>query len=59
MRKEEGSEAEPKRKFFESHAPYFGYKCDQPPFWTRIVVERHEKEAILENKNKMFVVWRM
>ena len=55
MRKERSTGVEPSRNFFEGHALYFDYKCDQRPFCTRILLERYEKVATVESKQKMFV----
>ena len=46
------------KKIVSSHALCFGYECDQRPFYTRIVVEKHERVADIENKKKMLVACR-
>ena len=58
MRKEGNLGAKSPRISFNSHALYVGYKCDQRPFYTRIVVGKYEQVAILENDKELFVACR-
>ena len=43
------------KEFFGNRALYFDYKCDKRPFYIRFVLEKHEKVAILESKEILFV----
>ena len=45
-------------KIVSSHTLCFAYKCEQRPFSKRFVVEKHERVAHIENKEKMFVACR-